>query len=69
MNSNQSEVKSNEKNIIKYIERLGKLNLISKKTDNFVYYFASGNYRENTTKETYSKAWKEYWQNKRKLKK
>lgn len=27
-------------------------------------YFASGNYRENTTKETYSKAWKEYWQNK-----
>ena len=50
--------------IAKYIARLDTLNLISKNTDNYVYYFASGNYRENTTKETYSKAWKEYWQNK-----
>ena len=50
--------------IAKYIARLDTLNLISKNTDNYVYYFASGNYRETTTKETYSKAWREYWQNK-----
>ena len=50
--------------VSKYIERLNTLNLISKNTGNYVYYFASGNYRETTTKETYSKAWKEYWQNK-----
>ena len=50
--------------ISNYIERLNKLNLISKNTDNYVYYFASGDYRETTTKEDYSKAWREYWANK-----
>ena len=47
-----------------YIERLNRSNLISKNTDEYVYYFAKGGDRRTATKEEYSKAWREYWENK-----
>lgn len=49
--------------IAKYIERLDRLNLISKNTGNYVYYFAKGGNRRTATKEEYSKAWAEHWEN------
>ena len=65
----EAKLREDDRNISRqtvsnYIERLNRLNLISTRTDNYVYYFARGGNRRAATKEEYNKAWHEYWERK-----
>ena len=48
--------------IANYVRRLEVNELISKNTNNFVYYFANKQTQRIVGKEEYCQAWKEYWQ-------
>ena len=49
--------------IANYVRKLEQKNLISRNTDNFIYYFAYQNQQRRTEKSEYSQAWHEYWEN------
>lgn len=48
--------------IAKHTQRLEALNLIDRDTKEYIYYFAYQHQQIFTDKETYCKAWREYWQ-------
>ncbi len=47
--------------IAKYTERLVQENMISRQSDDYIYYFAHKQFQTMTNRQTYSQAWKEYW--------
>lgn len=47
--------------IAKYVRKLEQNNLISRNTDNYIYYFAFRNSQKRTDKTEYGQAWHEYW--------
>ena len=49
--------------IAKYVQKLEQKNLISRNTDNFIYYFAYKDSQRRTDRDEYRQAWIEYWEN------
>ena len=48
-----------------YIQKLIDRNMISRYTDNYIYYFAFGQKQRLVDRAEYTKAWREYWQDRK----